>query len=85
MMASPPDPPRNQISYADKAADEEPQAFRPDHYDHDTKFARTQYAELAPKKEEQVTLPRWMVLFLFLMVIMFILMFASKTFSGLGF
>ena len=83
-MGSLPDPPRNQISCADKTADEEPQAFREDHYDHDTAFARAKYAELQPAKKEQVTLPKWMVLFLFLMVIMFILMFASKTFKQIG-
>ncbi len=83
-MASLPEPPRNQISYADQPKDEEPQAHRPDHYDHDLKFARANYPELAPKKEEQVTLPRWMVLTLFLLVILFILMFASSTFTQIS-
>ena len=83
-MESPPDPPRNQISYADKSAAEEPQAFRADHSDHDTAFARAKYAELQPAKKEQITLPKWMVLFLFLLVIAYILMFASSTFKLVG-
>jgi hypothetical protein len=80
-MASPPDPPRNQISYADKTADEEPQAMRPDHYDHDTAFARSKYAVLQPKKQEQVKLPKWTALFLFLMLIMIVLLFAKSVFK----
>ncbi|MEO7111039.1 MAG: hypothetical protein ABI183_11430 [Polyangiaceae bacterium] len=62
-------------------ADEEPQAFRPDHLDHDLAFARAKYAELAPKKDERVVMPKWMVLFLYLMVIVFVLMFAGRVFK----
>jgi len=81
-MASLPDPPRNQISYADQTRDDEPQALRADHYDHDTAFARSKYAELAPKKPEQIKLPRWMALVVFLLVIGLILQFAGSTFQA---
>jgi hypothetical protein len=88
-MASSPERPRNQISYVDDAhdqtepipgRDEEPQAFRPDHLDHDLAFARAKYAELAPKKDERVVMPKWMVLSLYLLVIVFVLSFAGTVF-----
>ena len=83
-MASFPEPPRNQISYADDSRDQEPQALREDHHDHDLAFARAKYAVLQPKKEERVTLPRWMVLSLFLLFIMFVLSFAASMFERIG-
>ncbi|MEO8875575.1 MAG: hypothetical protein ABI461_08315 [Polyangiaceae bacterium] len=75
----PPPPPRVQVDYSQR--DEEPLALRPDHYDHDTAFARSKYAELAPKKPEQIKLPRWMVLSLFLLVILIVLSFTGSTFQ----
>lgn len=83
-MAQFPDPPRNQISYVDADRDQQPEVLRDDHHDHDLAFARAKYKELQPAKQEQVKLPRWMVLTLFMFVILFILMFASNTFTQLG-
>jgi hypothetical protein len=83
-MAQFPDPPRNQISYVDADRDQQPEVLRDDHHDHDLAFARSKYAELQPAKPQQVKLPRWMVLTLFMFVILFILMFASTTFTQLG-
>lgn len=62
----------------------EVQPLRADHYDHDLRYARAMIPELAPKKQEQVTLPRWMVVFLLLMVVVLFLTFADKVFSSLG-
>jgi hypothetical protein len=83
-MAQFPEPPRNQISYVDADRDQQPEVLRDDHHDHDLAFARAKYAELQPAKPQQVKLPRWMVLTLFMFVILFILMFASTTFTQLG-
>jgi hypothetical protein len=87
-MASSREPPHNQISYVDaprapspQQGDEEPQAFRPDHLDHDLAFARAKYAELAPKKDERVVMPKWMVLSLYLLLIVFVLSFAGTVFK----
>lgn len=67
----------------DAERDIEPMAHRPDHYDHDTAYARAMYAELQPKKQEQVKLPRWTVMVIFLMVIMLVLLFTGSTFVNL--
>ncbi|MEO9143002.1 MAG: hypothetical protein ABI332_12060 [Polyangiaceae bacterium] len=75
----PPGPPRSE-----EENEVEPQALRADHYDHDLRYARAMIPELAPRKQEQVTIPRWMVIFLMLLVVAFILSFADRIFSALG-
>ena len=76
-----PPPPPGQS--ADHERDIEPQALRPDHLDHDTAYARAMYAELRPKQPEQVKLPRWTVIFIFLLVVVFVLLFTRSTFINL--
>ena len=68
----------------DHERDLEPQPLRADHYDHDTAYARAMYPELQPKRPEQVKLPRWTVIFIFLLVIAVIMMLTSSTFKMLG-